>query len=275
MELTCLVDNTVAMASPFWGEHGLSFLIETKGRRILFDAGQSGTVLMHNLEKVKLRPKDLSAVVLSHGHCDHTGGLPDLLESSSGLPVIGHPAVLDERFRMRKKKPPVPVGFPMSRKKLDKLTDLRLRDKPFEVMPCLWTTGGILKRAEPEGRGPKHVILRKGEYIPDPYLDDLSLVWQADDGLVVILGCAHAGLLNILAQVRETFAGPVKALIGGTHLQEADEGQLNHVIEVLARDYPGLRLYPNHCTGNKGFLALVEAFGSAVQPCPTGTVLEF
>jgi 7,8-dihydropterin-6-yl-methyl-4-(beta-D-ribofuranosyl)aminobenzene 5'-phosphate synthase len=274
MKLTCVVDNSVRTASSLWGEHGLAFIIETGDGKILFDTGQSGTVLLHNLRKLKEEPKDISAIVLSHGHYDHTGGLISVLESTCGLPVIAHSSVLEERFAMRRKKAPRSIGIQFGAKKLSKWADLRLGKKAVEVLPGLWTTGTIYNRQFPEGRSPKHVVPRTGQYVPDPYLDDLSLVWKSEDGLVIVLGCAHAGLLNILSQVRDKFAEPIRAVIGGMHLHGADDAGLSEVGGVLSADYAGLRLYPNHCTGMRGFLALEKALGDMVEPCPAGTILE-
>lgn len=275
MRITCLVDNSAEHATALWAEHGSSYMIETSQGKVLFDTGQSGTVLMHNLQELKEKPRDFTAVVLSHGHYDHTGGLRAFLKEVPGLPVYGHSAVLDDHRAMRKKKPPKSIGIPMKPRELDKKARLRLSAKPQEVLRGLWTTGGVTKRLEPEGRSARHVVRKDGAYISDPYLDDLSLIWKGRDGLVVLLGCAHAGVLNVLAHARDMFHEPIAVVIGGMHLHRADEKVLDHIVEVLGQEYPDVRLYPNHCSGVAGFLALSRAFGSAVHPCPAGTVLEF
>ncbi len=96
MKIHCLVDNSVAPLSDYWGEHGLSFLVETdEGRRLLFDTGAGGTVLMHNLERAGVGVDTIDAVVLSHSHPDHTGGLPDASEAAGRYSVVhAHPELL-------------------------------------------------------------------------------------------------------------------------------------------------------------------------------------
>ena len=276
MKITCVVDNAVEHASSLWGEHGLAFVVEVGDRKILFDTGQSGTVLLHNLERLRMEPRTFAAIAVSHGHADHTGGLIPFLKRAPGLPLVAHPDFRTKRFAARKKKDPRLIGPAGKGKEIRKLAKLRLDAGMVEILPDLWTTGEIRKRPHPEGRSPRHLIrLRDGSYVRDLYRDDLSLVWKGDDGLVVILGCAHAGVLNILAQVAADFQRPIKAVVGGMHLHGAEPAQLEHIVGALAETYDGLSAYPNHCTGIDGFLALQSKLGGRVKPCPVGTVLEF
>jgi len=99
--MTRVVDNTVRRSSPFWGEHGLAFLIESEGANVLFDVGQSGTVLLHNLALLEVDPRRIDALVLNHAHYDHTGGLAALLKQAPGLPLFAHPDLFRERFSRR------------------------------------------------------------------------------------------------------------------------------------------------------------------------------
>jgi len=274
MKVTCVVDNTASRSSGFWGEHGLAFLIETRGGdRLLFDTGRSGKVLLHNLDILGVEPEAINALAISHAHYDHTGGLPALLEHVAGIPLYAHPDLSRQRFSRREGKPES-VGLPMSFEALREKASLHLSTSPQEVLTGVWTTGEITPRPEPEGRSPYHLIREGESWAPDPYSDDMALVLETAKGLVVICGCCHAGLLNTLACVRRIFGTDIAAVIGGTHLISADEAHLKRVIEAL-RELRVPRLYPNHCTGERAYIALVQALGERVAPCPAGCTLDF
>jgi len=274
MKVTCVVDNAVCDHSSFWGEHGLAFLIETKsGSMLLFDTGRSGTVLLHNLELLDVEPEAISALAISHAHHDHTGGLPALLDRVAGIPLYAHPDLFRERFS-RREESLKSVGLPLEREALDRWLVFQLSAEPTEILPGVWTTGEITDRAEPEGRSPHHLVRGVEGWEPDPYRDDTALVLETRRGLVVLCGCCHAGLLNTLAHVRRTFGVDITAVAGGTHLLQADEAHLRHVIEVL-RELGLPRLYLNHCTGRRACFILAQAFGERAAPCPAGTRLDF
>ena len=285
-KITCVVDNAVRHGSPFWGEHGLSFRVETDDGCFLFDTGRSESVLWHNLGLLGGCPRQAKALVLSHAHTDHTGALIAVLSQKPGLPIYASPDLFRPRFAHKEDKYK-PIGLPLTQEELGHLADLRLSDAPAEVLPGVWTSGEITERTEPEGRSDRHFVPTSEnttspqdvppgyEWQSDPYRDDMSLVMETEEGLVLICGCCHAGLLNTLAQVRRTFQRRTVAVLGGTHLVEADEANLQHVIRTLRDTYGTPNLYLNHCTGQRAYVALVNAFGDRVQPCPVGTTLIF
>ena len=273
-KVICVVDNAVQRSSRLWGEHGVAFWIETDRGCALFDTGQSGAVLSHNLEVSGLRPQDLHALALSHAHLDHTGGVRMVLSSNRGLPVYANADLLRSRHSLHEGEYQS-IGLPFPPEELTQQADLRLSDSPIELLPSLWTTGKIRERLEPEGRSPNHVIYADSEWRPDPYDDDMSLVIDTQDGLVIICGCCHAGLLNTLAHVRRTFQRPIFAILGGTHLATADETNLEHIAKELREQHGSPYFYPNHCTGELAYVAMVNAFGDRVRSCPAGTMLTF
>ena len=274
LRVTCVVENT-AGNSACWGEHGVAFWLETAAGRVLFDTGQSGDVLLHNAAQLRIPLATADALVLSHAHYDHTGGLAALLPLvRAGLPLYGNAALFQSRYAERGDALE-PIGFRVAPASLPEKFDVRLSDAPQAVLPGVWTSGAIVERPTFEGRSAHHRALVDDRLIPDPYADDLSLVVETGEGLVVICGCCHAGLLNTLAHVRRHFDAPLRAVLGGTHLMRVTDDDLALAVETLRETYGSPALYPNHCTGQRAYLALANAFGSQVQPCNAGTVLTF
>jgi 7,8-dihydropterin-6-yl-methyl-4-(beta-D-ribofuranosyl)aminobenzene 5'-phosphate synthase len=276
MDVTCVVDDAVQRSSRFWGEHGLAFLIETEAGRVLFDTGQSGTVLLHNLQLLGADLATIDALAISHAHHDHTGGLSSLLERVlPATPLYAHPDLFRERFSRRTGEPR-DVGLSMTREELAASVTLNLSDMPQEIIPGVWTTGEISERPDPEGRSTHHLVRDGDTLVADAYRDDMALVLEIGDRLALLCGCCHAGLLNTLAHVQRVFKRPIVAVAGGLHLASATPDELRGVGKVLTELEPTPRVYPNHCTGEAAFVALTLTLGpSVVRPCPAGTALEF
>jgi 7,8-dihydropterin-6-yl-methyl-4-(beta-D-ribofuranosyl)aminobenzene 5'-phosphate synthase len=273
MRLQCLVDNSVQPSSAFWGEHGLSFLVEADdGQRLLFDTGASGPVLLHDLECAGVEIGTIDVVVLSHSHPDHAGGLPALLERRTDLLIHAHPELCRPRYS-EKNGVKTPKGLPLSPEALKRQAGLKLSADPQQVLPGVWTSGEIEERSEPEGRSPHHLVRRGEDWLPDPYRDDLSLVLETGAGLFVVCGCCHAGLLNTITHVRRHFGEDPVGVAGGTHLIGAGREQLAHTVARL-RELHSPILHLNHCTGPAAFVALSQAFGERVFHCPAGTTLK-
>lgn len=274
--ITCVVDNAVRQTSHLWGEHGLAFWIATESGPALLDTGQSGTVLLHNLDELHLDAAELKALALSHAHYDHTGGLPALVgRLAPGLPLYANSDLLQERFSQSTGQRRF-IGISVDAAWLSAHFVVHLDDAPQQLLPGVWTTGAITERPFPGGYVPRQEIRAGEDYAPDPYRDDLSLVVESDSGLVVLCGCCHAGLLNTLTHVQRVFGQPIVAVAGGTHLISADAATLKTVAQTLT-GWGGLRrLYLNHCSGEEAFVALRQTLGSdVVRPCPAGTVLEW
>lgn len=273
MKITCVVDDRAPRDSKLKAEHGISFFVESGDGRVLFDTGRSGPVLMHNMAQLGIEPQQIEALILSHAHNDHTGGLLGLLDRVGGIPLHAHPNLFCDRFQ-KTDTGPRQVGPAMERDALAARVVLRLSTEPVEVIPGVWTTGEISARPEAEGRSPYHIVRQGTEWIPDPYRDDLSVVLKTDTGLVLLCGCCHAGLLNTLAHVRRVFDEVPVAVVGGTHLVHADGPAMERIV-VKLQDYGPPKLWVGHCTSERVFLALKAAFGDAVALCQTGTVLSF
>jgi 7,8-dihydropterin-6-yl-methyl-4-(beta-D-ribofuranosyl)aminobenzene 5'-phosphate synthase len=272
LRITVLADNCAAGAD-LLGEHGLSMLIEADGRRILFDAGQ-GRVLRGNADALGIRLSEIGAVVLSHGHYDHTGGLAALLCECVPSAIFLHPAALEPKYARSAGPPHRYIGIPeASLQALEPLRDRIVRTRSAtEVAPGVWCTGEI-PRLPANGPAETGFFLDADCRVPDPMADDQALFMETAVGLVVVAGCAHAGVANTLDGVAAlTGAGEVHTLVGGLHLGRAARRQLEAA--AAAVDERNIRvLAPCHCTGMAAHAYLRARFGAVVRDVGAGTEL--
>jgi len=276
VEIQKIVDNEAKENSDFIPSDGFSLSIEFNGRRILFDTGDSGFVFTHNLKLLEIDVDSFDTLILSHGHWDHTLGLEDLLnlrKTKEKLKVIAHPHALHKRkvkfplsLIARIKYRLTNYGFPkLSSKNLEKL-EFELIKEPYEVAPFLKTTGEIRNRKEREFL-PTRLKRQEGKkYVEDKILDDLSIVLKTENGLAVICGCGHAGILNICERAKELFPGEkIIVILGGTHLVAAkNEQELEHIANKLELEYDKPQLYLSHCTGKRAINFLRRKFGEEI-----------
>ncbi|MDK2980843.1 MAG: 7,8-dihydropterin-6-yl-methyl-4-(beta-D-ribofuranosyl)aminobenzene 5-phosphate synthase [Chloroflexota bacterium] len=273
IKIISVVNDMALPGSGLRSEHGLCMWIDTPAGIALWDSGGSGEVLQHNLATLSLDPAAIQVLALSHAHDDHIGGLDYLLRVRPDVPVVAHPDIFRPRYS-RKNGEYLSRGLPQRSQLLREHASLNLSAEPVEILPGLWTSGEIRSRPEWEGRSANHFIQVDGEWEADPYQDDMSLVLETDEGLILICGCCHAGLLNTLYQVRAQFQLPVQAILGGTHLISADGAMLEHVVDVLAAEFPETDFYLNHCSGPDAVQRLQTAFGERVREFRAGCVFE-
>jgi 7,8-dihydropterin-6-yl-methyl-4-(beta-D-ribofuranosyl)aminobenzene 5'-phosphate synthase len=256
-----------------WGEHGLSFLIQTDEGNVMWDTGQSGALLLHNLEALRLHGVPLAAAALSHGHKDHTGGLGVLLDLHPNLPICAHREIFRQRYSFRDGEKRV-IGIAEEERDLRSRADFRFSEAPQEIVPGVWTTGTVQPRPYPQGSASHLKMEKGGEIVPDAHLDDMSLVLFVKGGIVILCGCCHAGLRNTVAVVRERYDEPLLAIIGGTHLGRAKKAELKAIVRLVETEKVP-KLYLNHCTGENAIFHFKKALGDRVERCPAGTIIEF
>ncbi len=280
VKLTVAVDNCVPINSPlsFLGEHGLSMLIETAGKRLLLDTGASSAVV-HNLDLIGAPPACLDLIAISHGHHDHTGGLFHVLSHArKSLPVYLHEAAFKPRFAAAASGERRFAGIPHREEQLSSLgADWRKLSSPREMLPGLWASGTVPRTTAYETGDARlrAVDALAGCDGQDDMADDMALYCRSDQGLVVISGCAHAGLVNMVRHgLAVTGAERLHGWIGGTHLGPVGDAQQSPTIAQLKEFAPDF-VAANHCTGFKMMARLEAAFGDRFIPAFVGTVIEF
>ncbi|HOE11789.1 MAG TPA: MBL fold metallo-hydrolase [bacterium] len=275
LRITCLVDDC-AHQMGLLAEHGLSFLVEMGGSRFLLDTG-STDVLLRNTETMSVNLAGLNGVILSHGHYDHTGGLPGLLRKIGPTRVYCHPDACKEKLVVREgSKKEIYAGPNWKKDEMISLgAEFECSCEPRAIAPGMRISGQI-PRVHPEEPVPGVFQRRtKVGLEQDDLPDDQCLVLHTDKGLVVVLGCTHAGIINTLDYIDKLSGGqPIRAMVGGLHLVDAKPERIRRTIEHLKkRNMEMIGLC--HCSGLDAFCAMRQAFPEQVQYVPTGTVLNF
>jgi len=266
------------------GEHGFSALVEVRrgdrDHRVLFDAGVSPDGLVDNMRFLGCSPGDVEAIVLSHGHFDHTTGLDGFVRAvgRANLPVVIHPEFWSRRRLTLPGREP--WELPSTSKPALEGAGFEIveeRRPSFLLEGSLLVTGEIDRTTPFEQGFPLQQAYRRGAWRPDPLvLDDQALVLTVrDKGLVVLTGCGHAGIVNTVRYARTlTGADRVYAIIGGFHLSgPMFEPLIPAVCEAFAELAPEV-IYPTHCTGWRATHQLAATFPDAFVPSCVGTRLE-
>jgi len=259
IKITTLSENTANYG--FLAEWGLSILVEVDGLKILVDTGLSFSAV-HNAQLMGVDLSTIDRIVLSHSHPDHTGGLRDVLKLKGEVEVIAHPDILSPKYGRRDEESQERyIGIPFSREELENIgAHFKLETKPVFITDRVMTTGEIPMLSGYESIGDNFFVKEKGILKPDNLADDLALVIDTDFGLVVILGCAHRGIINTIRHAQNlTGKGLVYAVIGGTHLIGASEERIEKTVADL-RDIGIQRLGVSHCTGFHASARLAQEF---------------
>ncbi|MDJ0721731.1 MAG: MBL fold metallo-hydrolase [Desulfobacterales bacterium] len=268
-----LCDNNIEGVD-FLGEHGFAAHVAHSAVDLLFDTGQ-GHTLPHNLEASDACLAEVGAVVLSHGHYDHTGGLAWVLEQTGPVAVHAHPAVFD-RHLVRDADAARFVGCPWTREELEAAgARFVFHDRTVEIAPGLWFISGYSRRRGQTPADGRLVLEKADELVPDPMADDASLLLDTASGPVLLLGCAHGGVLNILDHVRAHLGiRRLHAVLGGTHLMFFTPEQVRAVIAALEAFDVAL-VGVSHCTGDAPAMQLAHHFGGRYRRAAAGSRFRF
>lgn len=232
--VTILYDNT-ASAPGTEADWGFACLIEGTEKTILFDTGTKPEIFLHNVAALDVDLSEVDLVVISHEHGDHTGSLARVLEQTDGLPVY-HPASFSNQF----------VGLVEHAG----ATSVPVT-APVEINPDVYLTGEM-----------------------GTAIKEQALILRTGDGLVVITGCSHPGIVEIVEKTKQMLDEPISLVFGGFHLLRLSDGETAAIIERF-QSLGVAKCGATHCTGDSQIAAFKKAFGDNFVPMGTGTVLAF
>ena len=274
IRITTLSENTAPRAG-LLAEHGLSILIETDTVNILLDTGQS-TSVSKNADNLGADLSKIDKIVLSHGHHDHTGGLRQVLRKMrKEVEIIAHPDIWSAKYARRQSQEARYCGIPFQRQELENLgARFNLTTKPVKITDNIMTTGEIPMVTDFEQIDPYLFVKEDADFKPDKLLDDQALIVNTESGLVVILGCAHHGIINTLYHAQElTGLKQIHMVLGGCHLIGTTEERIWLTIATL-RDLGVQRIGVSHCTSLPAAVIMAHEFGDSFFFNNAGTQIE-
>jgi len=266
-----------------YAEHGYSALISVKDEEkqgtVLFDTGASKKGILWNMDALEIDPANVQAIILSHGHADHALGLPGFIDrlGSRNVPLVLHPdAYLDRKLVL---PDGVELGLPAPKKQDLRRENIEIIESVGPSMlvdGMLLVSGEITRSTDFEKGFPIHFAHRKDSWEPDPLImdDQCAIINLKDKGLVIVTGCGHSGIINIIRNAqRITGIEEIYAVIGGFHLSGAVfEPIIPETISALKRINPRY-VMPGHCTGWKATHQIAQALPEAFIPNSVGTTL--
>jgi 7,8-dihydropterin-6-yl-methyl-4-(beta-D-ribofuranosyl)aminobenzene 5'-phosphate synthase len=278
MKLTVLVDNNTLIDRYFYAEPGVSYLIEDEGQRILFDVGYSD-VFIKNAQKMNIGLLNIDFLVLSHGHLDHTWGLDPLIrlyteaiieEIDHKKPtLVAHPLALLTKTLDGLGE----IGSMISEEKLSRNFQIKLSKEPVWLTERLVFLGEIEKRNDFEAKRPIGKVVKDGFEEDDYLIDDSALAYKSSKGVVIITGCSHVGICNIVEYAKRICGDDrIIDIVGGLHLLDPTREQLQGTLEYMDELQPK-EVHACHCTDLNSKIALSKVVN--LEEVGVGLTLEY
>ena len=258
VRITTLSENTAQL--DFLAEWGLSILIETDNRKVLLDTGMSISAV-HNADLLGIDLSAVDTIVLSHAHVDHTGGLRDVLRRTGSVEVVAHPDIWIPKYVVFGELQRY-AGMPFMREELESLgASFTLTSEPHIISDEIMTTGEVAMTTDYEQIDDRLCLKVGDDFVPDPLTDDLAVIIRTEQGLALITGCAHRGIVNTIRHVQNITGGDyIHTIIGGTHLHMVPQDRIEKTAGEL-KELGLQRLGVSHCTGFYSSAALAKEFG--------------
>ena len=272
-KVTILCENCVFGNIGAIAEHGWAVFIETDQGNFLFDTGQ-GKSIVNNAQYFNKDLSTIKGIIISHHHIDHTGGLLDVLEQIDKVKVYSHPGLFKNSYVIDEGKQRN-IGIPFRREILESRgAQFKFNTNFREIVPDLMLSGEIPRLTEFE-KGSKRFLLKTNEgYAQDLIFDDQTLIVNTEKGLIIILGCSHSGMINIINHIIDkTGQNHIRTIIGGTHLGPASEETKEKTIQALKK-FDIEKIGVSHCTGLETSMRLFQEFRDRFFFCNVGSIID-
>jgi 7,8-dihydropterin-6-yl-methyl-4-(beta-D-ribofuranosyl)aminobenzene 5'-phosphate synthase len=278
MKLTILVDNNTFIDRYFYGEPGLSYFIQDGDTNILFDTGYSD-IFIQNARKMNVDLNNINYVVISHGHNDHTWGLYHLVKlytEDSGEKIkynrpdlVAHPLAFQDKFTSENEQ----IGSLLSEKKLGRHFNMSLSKEHLWLTDKFVFLGEIERSNQYENKIPIGKVKHNGKIVDDYMFDDSALVYKSPKGLVIITGCSHSGICNIIEYAKKICKDDrIVDVIGGFHLLDPSKELLRNTCDYIKQSNTN-QIHAGHCTDLKSKIELSKI--CEVMEIGVGLVVEY
>ncbi len=267
VDITIVIENSTPVPE-LVGEYGLGMLVNIDGQGILFDTGMADG-LVKNLKTLQVPPQFVDLIVLSHGHFDHGGGLPSTLNYLGPRNIHLHSYAIRPKYVLAGEQKTF-IGIPPTDELEEKGARLIFNNDPVELIPGVILSGSIPRTNDFEDTGGNFVVEWNDNMERDSFLDEQALFIKHPDGLIIVSGCAHAGMINTLEYGQNiTGVKHIKAWIGGTHLISATQDRMRKTIDSL-RSYDIDTIVVTHCTGFSAAAQICNELGARASKGETG-----
>lgn len=274
MKLTVLVDNNTIIDRYFLGEPGVSYFIQDDNYNILFDTGYSD-IFIKNAYKMKIDINNINSIVISHGHNDHTWGLPYLIKHYSESTKYNKPKLIAHPMTFLNKwaSDSGDIGSMVSEEKLRRHFEMNLSKSPVWLTDKILFLGEIERKNDFENKLPIGKVEYGGHEVDDYVIDDSALVYKGKSGLVIITGCSHSGICNIIEYAKKICDdNRIADVIGGFHLLNPSQEVLTKTCEYMEKNNIN-KVHAGHCTDLKSKVQLSNV--TNVEEIGVGLVLQY
>ncbi|MEA3423305.1 MAG: MBL fold metallo-hydrolase [Bacillota bacterium] len=272
--ITTLLENKKKEDKSYYTEHGLSFVIETPSESIIFDTGQSDAFI-RNARLMDIDLKCVNKMIISHGHYDHSGGVKPFIEKyHNNLQFFVSSHFFDKKYKIVDEISKY-IGNDFNSEFLEGngVSINLIKNSITKVSENIYVVTNF-ERNFLEETNEQFYIKENGKNIVDLFNDEISVVVKGEKGLVVLVGCSHPGIRNIITTVKKLFSEPILAVIGGTHLRNASDKRIMDTIEIF-KELKIKKIGVSHCTGDRAVNLLKKEMPDEFFENNTGSVFEF